>query len=31
MNIQKAIGLNKQNNNIARASQFFVLFFAVTA
>ena len=27
---KKAIGLDKQNNNFARASRFFVHFFAVT-
>jgi len=27
----KAIGLDQQNNNFARASRFFVHFFAVTA
>ena len=30
-NGQKAIGLDKQNNNFARASRFFVHFFAVVA
>ena len=30
-NGKKAIGLDKQNNNFARASRFFVRFFAVTA
>ena len=30
-NGQKAIGLDKQNNNFARASRFFVHFFAVEA
>ena len=29
-NGKKAIGLDKQNNNFARASRFFVHFFAVT-
>ena len=29
--VKKAIGLNKQNNNFARASRFIVHFFAVTA
>ena len=30
-NVNKAIGLNQQNNNVAHASRFFVHFFAVTA
>ena len=30
-NAKKAIGLDWQNNNFARASRFFVHFFAVTA
>ena len=30
-NSKKAIGLDRQNNNFARASRFFVHFFAVTA
>ena len=30
-NSKKAIGLDWQNNNFARASPFFVLFFAVVA
>ena len=30
-NGKKAIGLDWQNNNVARASRFFVHFFAVTA
>ena len=30
-NGKKAIGLDKQNNNFARASRFFVHFFAVVA
>ena len=30
-NSKKAIGLDQQNNNFARASRFFVHFFAVTA
>ena len=30
-NVKKAIGLDKQNNNFARASRFFVHFFAFVA
>ena len=30
-NSKKAVGLDWQNNNFARASRFFVLFFAVVA
>ena len=30
-NVKKAIGLDWQNNNFARASRFFLHFFAVTA